>query len=124
MIDKPNWGEICKKDGLAEKVAKSFENTKSTQIRKFFNSVKKLKIKLDSGGDVEEIKAKLWQIVPQVEYAAHRKQKLVDHEFAEFIARGIEKTEKDSDKDFKEKLENFVKIFETVVAYSKKYEKR
>ena len=118
MIDNPDWEKICGKDGYAQKFAEKLEHTKSTQLRKFFNNLKTLKIKYESGAIKEsEVKAKVWQIVPQTAYSL--KRRLADPGFSDFIAGSVEKITKYSGDEFKKRFDVFLKIFESIVAYSK-----
>ena len=118
MIDNPDWEKICGKDGYAKEFVDSLGNIKSTQIRKFFNHLKILKTKYDSGPISEsDVKSELWQIVPQTVYSY--KRKVVAKEFSDFIADGVEKITKYSGDEFKKRFDVFLKIFESIVAYSK-----
>ena len=118
MIDNPDWEKICGKDGHAKKFVDKLNKTKTTQLRKFFNYLKTLKIKYDAGTmDENDVKRELWQIVPQTVYSY--KRRLVDQEFADFIADGVKEITKYRGDEFKKKFDVFLKIFESIVAYSK-----
>jgi len=117
--EKPEWDKICGEGGLAEQFARELKNTKSTQIRKFFNSIKTIERKFKSGTwDEDKAKAELWHTVPQAKYAEQRK--LCNYEFYKFIHDSVKTVTNSTDDEFARRLNTFCKIFESVVAYAHK----
>ncbi|PMP65198.1 type III-A CRISPR-associated protein Csm2, partial [Desulfurella multipotens] len=124
---KPN-SDIVKDDLFsvtADKIAKSFFNNKDrikgpiteSQIRKFYDEVLRLRLKLDSANDKEkkfaEILPYLRMLIPKVIYSKSRNN--VNKSFESFIKMNIENITKVRE------FEVFCDLFEAVIAYTKKY---
>lgn len=105
----------------AEKIAKSFRygdtgNIKGTQIRKFYDEVLRLKLKIESANNPEEkfneILPYIKMLIPKVVYSKNKGN--ANEAFEQFI---------ESIRDINElrKFTVFCDLFECVVAYCKRY---
>ena len=113
-LHKPPWKDISKTGGHADNFSKKL-NLKTTQLRKFFDSVKNINDKLASGKNWEDVEGEAWRIIPALKYAKARG--LCDDHFVKFVEEGLRKVSEAPNK--KEAFMNFSKIFEAVVAYFK-----
>ncbi|MGC9168814.1 MAG: type III-A CRISPR-associated protein Csm2 [Desulfurella sp.] len=121
---KPN-SDIVKDDLFsvtADKITESFSKEggiTGSQIRKFYDEVLRLRLKLDSANDKEkkfvEILPYLKMLIPKVVYFKNRKNVNVDESFESFIKMNIENITKVKE------FEVFCDLFEAVIAYTKKY---
>ncbi|MHA1231024.1 MAG: type III-A CRISPR-associated protein Csm2 [Candidatus Helarchaeota archaeon] len=118
---KEEW--IYDQDGYVSKMAKRVrdENYKATQIRKFFDEFKSIQLEVKNYKDeYSEIKTKLLKIKPSLAYAAGRKsatgRNLLPRWFTEICFVMIDKVT-DDEKSF----QNFIDIFESLIAYFKYY---
>ncbi len=100
----------------AEKTAKSFKEEKAittSQVRKFYDEILRLKIKIDSAKDEKEEFKKILpyikMIIPKVVYS--KEKKTANSNFESFIKNNIGKI------DTLEKFRVFCDFFEAVVAY-------
>jgi len=120
QIPNPNWKEIAEVDGLADRFAKEKikkKELKTNQLRKFFDDVKRIESKVRDEQKWDVIEGELYKLVPTIKYAQARK--LCPKQFVEFVTKSIDKVCEDDGTDKKDKLRNFTKIFEYVVAYRK-----
>lgn len=119
--DVPDWKALFGDNGLIENLVSQneFRNLNTTQLRKFFDEVKKVKIKLsESEGWSSEIEPDLWKLVPSIKYAKGRGN--VPESFEYFISKSVERISEISDMKKKEIVfMNFERIFEAIVAYHK-----
>jgi len=113
-LNRPPWKEISKTDGYADKFSGTLR-LNTTQLRKFFDTVKNINDKLSSGKSWEEVEGEVWRLIPALKYAKARG--LCDDHFVNFVEKGLGKVSRSSNKE--EAFKNFAKIFEAVVAYSK-----
>jgi len=117
----PEWKRLLGENGLIENLVsqREFRNLNPTQLRKFFDEVKRVKIKLsESGGWSNEIEPDLWKLVPSIKYAYGRE--IVPKSFEYFVSKSVEKISEISDLKKKEIVfMNFERIFEAIVAYHK-----
>lgn len=116
-IESPNWKELMKENGVIDryvKMVKKDKDIKPTQLRKFFQEVKKLKTTIkDKGWD--KMEADIYQLIPRVKYAQGRN--LLPKSMVAFIVKSVETIGNSDDK--KTSIENFVKIFEAIIAFHK-----
>ena len=115
-ILKPSWKHLLEEEGLIDKYSEALgKNLNTTQLRKFFDDIVRLREKSRQRSDWEE---ELWQLVPKVKYAKGRGQ--CPDAFVKFISMGVDVVTSGTDEEEKRKrLENFIKIFEAIVAYHK-----
>ena len=118
MVENPNWREILRDGGPIDEYSKNLD-IKTTQIRKFFEEVRKIRDRLhDGNAEWTEIESELWKLIPAARYASGRK--VISKDFYYFISKGIYMaTEPDSEEAKKRKLENFIRLFEALVAFHK-----
>ncbi len=118
MVENPNWREILKDGGPVDEYSKNLK-IKTTQIRKFFEEVRKIRDRLHEGNaEWTEIESELWKLIPAARYASGRE--VISKDFYYFISKGIYMaTESDSEEVKKRKLENFIRLFEALVAFHK-----
>lgn len=106
--------EFIGPNGICQAIARGL-TFRRTQLRKFFNEVKFIKIKLNSSSDEEvlkSIKLRLVTLVPKLAYS-HGKN-LIDENFYEFMKLLITKLKDDFTP---ENFEKFEQIFEAIIAY-------
>ncbi|WP_291490191.1 type III-A CRISPR-associated protein Csm2 [Desulfurella sp.] len=104
----------------ADKITESFSKEggiTGSQIRKFYDEVLRLKLKLDSASDKEtkfvEILPYLKMLIPKVIYSKNRNN--ANESFESFIKMNIENITKVRE------FEVFCDLFEAIIAYTKKY---
>lgn len=120
-LERPKWKEISETNGLADRFSKKL-SLKTNQLRRFFDSVKKIDEKIDTGSDWSAVENDVWRLIPILKYAKARG--LCKEPFVKFIEKGLDKIASYEDDEKKtEALKNFVRIFEAVVAYSKYHSK-
>ena len=85
---------------------------KTTQIRKFFSSVKKIQSELRSGRKATEPRQRILRLKPALAYATARQKKQLQ-EFTEVMYLAMDMVKKPED------FEYFVEFLEAIVAYHK-----
>ncbi|MFH1760191.1 MAG: type III-A CRISPR-associated protein Csm2 [bacterium] len=108
-------------DEHAKKTAESFffttrhgdkkEGLTSAQLRRFYNDVKSIEKRIDSGTDFAKVLPMIKMIKSKVSYASNPKKKKVPGEFRKFIDTCINNISN------KEDFKAFCKHFEAVVGY-------
>jgi len=112
---KEEW--IYNQDGYVSKMAKKVkdEKYKATQIRKFFDEFKSIQLEYPNyKQSYSKIKARLLKIKPSLAYATGRD--LLPRWFTDICFAMIDKVTND-EKSF----QNFIDIFESLIAYFKYY---
>ncbi|MBP2132414.1 CRISPR-associated protein Csm2 [Methanomicrobium sp. W14] len=117
--------DIAKPDGIAEKVAKQLKSNRSelnpTQLRKYFDSIIKIQEKISESG-WESAKSGYYMLYPTLAYAKGRKT--IPGDFYNFCTLCLDKIpSKTGDQASAENFKKFVSVMESLVAYSKYYEK-
>ncbi len=106
--------------GYAEFLAQKIE-IKRTQLRKYFNEIKRLKLEVKKikENDIlpDKIKIKLKRLVALLAYAASPKRRLISRDFYEIIVLLINKVSEGRREDF----EIFEEFFEAIIAYHTYY---
>ncbi len=115
--------EISKEDGIAEKLAKDRNfrgNLKTTQLRKFFDTIVSNQERLKSGG-WDLIESDFHMIRPNLAYAKGRK--LIPDDFFHLVSACLEKVNPPGTDDTqrKENYKRFVELMQALVAYIKYY---
>jgi len=123
--------DITKESGIAEKLAKKYKgNLNTTQLRKFFDKIvmiqenlKKENLK-NTGANWKKIEPDFYMIRPNLAYA--RGRKLIPDEFYKLISLCLERIapEGSSEEQKMENYKRFVELLQSLVAYSKYYEKK
>ena len=118
-------------NGSAKKLAKSFATTfkvHPTQIRNFFQSIKKIQRTLKNN-QWKEVRGDFMMLQPHMAYSVGRKdsknKSLLNKTFYEMMTMCMSKvddgkTDKE-DRELKEDFENFANFFEAIVAYHRYY---
>jgi len=107
--------------GAAKEIGESLTNEqlKSSQLRKFYDSVKQLELKLIDKKDSDELDdkiiAQLVFLKPHLENAS--KKSKIPKDYKDIIEYSIDKVTKQG--NTKEDFKYFVKFFESIVAYHK-----
>ena len=102
---------IEKLDSFGRYLAKT-ANLKTTQIRKFFSSVKKIQSELRSGRESTNPRQKILRLKPALAYATARQKKQLQ-EFTEVMYLAMDMVKEPED------FEYFVEFLEAIVAYHK-----
>lgn len=106
---------VDRANDIAKSFSQSRQDIKGTQIRKFYDEVLRLKLKIDSSNNREErfksILPYIKMLIPKVIYA--EKRKTANEAFEDFIKSNIGGIEN------LEQFDVFCDFFEAVVAYSK-----
>lgn len=110
-ISSLNIEDFIGPDGICQAIAKGL-TFKRTQLRKFFNEVKTIKINLRSNPTDNSIRIRLLALVPKLAYSTGKK--LIDEGFYHFMKTLISKLNEDFTA---ENFEKFEQIFEAIVAY-------
>ncbi|MGQ4875377.1 MAG: type III-A CRISPR-associated protein Csm2 [Promethearchaeia archaeon] len=109
--------EIYNENGLIANIASLLKNeTKASQIRKFFDAYKNIEKKIETNyrNEFDKIRIDLLKTKPSLAYAVGRN--LIPKWFAEIIFQLINKITNE-----KETFEKFIDIFESLIAYFKYY---
>lgn len=97
----------------------------TSQLRKFFGAVKNIQLNVTINGFCESdfimLKPKLAYAVGRVRQKNSKCKERRIEDFAEVISASIDTVVKSPDKD--EAFKNFIKFFEAIVAYHKRYGK-
>jgi len=115
-----SYEEIDKSDGIAEKLGKQRDALKVTQLRKFFDQIKKIEADISDKGWTDSVSRDFFMLRPQLAYAVGRD--LVSRDFFElmsFCLKGV-----NDSKDKVEAYRRFSSLVEATVAYRKYHEKR
>ena len=116
-LEKVSFKELAGSGGKIDDFARnSLKNLKSTQMRKFFDEVKKLEKESGKGIDEEAIN-KLYILLPKLKYAKARR--LCPPVFVDMFSKLIDKVSTSDNKNLA--FKNMIHIFESVVAYHKYY---
>jgi len=114
-ISNLNLEDFLKPEGISEAIAKGLQ-FKRTQLRKFFNEIKRIKLELKNKDNINKVIISLVSIIPKLAYSKGRG--LVDEKFYEFIKILVMKLREDlTDENFKK----FEQIFESIIAYHTYY---
>jgi len=114
-ISNLNLEDFLKPEGISEAIAKGLQ-FKRTQLRKFFNEIKRIKLELKNKDNTNKVIISLVSIIPKLAYSKGRG--LVDEKFYEFIKILVMKLREDlTDENFKK----FEQIFESIIAYHTYY---
>jgi CRISPR-associated protein Csm2 len=113
--------EIADEKGYADRIASRLRGMKTTQLRKFFDSIRKIKEELKDGG-WEEVEADFYLLKPRIAHA--RGRNLIPEEFNEFMKVCMRKVDIGEGRDKKENFEKMVDFLEAVVAYHRYYNPR
>jgi CRISPR-associated protein Csm2 len=108
--------------GYADTIASRLRGMKTTQLRKFFDSIRTIKVKLEEGG-WDAAKPEFYLLKPKIAHA--RGRNLIPEEFYEFLKVCMRKVDIGDDNENKKKnFEKMVEFLEAVVAYHKYYNPR
>jgi CRISPR-associated protein Csm2 len=111
--------EIAKENGITENLAKlrGFSDLKTSQLRKFFDILKKIQVDVNDKGWNESVENDFYMIRVNLAYA--RGRGLIPDEFFTLVSECIAKVIS-PDKDLtKKNYLRFVQIMEAMVAYHK-----
>jgi len=113
-----DFQELAGENGKIDKFTNKLKGLKSTQLRKFFDEIKKMQNRVDDRLNEEEV-SELYLLIPKLKYAQARE--LCPQLFVKMMSKLIENTTKDEyDSETKAiAFKNMVKILEAVVAYHK-----
>ena len=108
--------------GYADTIASRLRGMKTTQLRKFFDSIRTIKVKLKEGG-WDDVKPEFYLLKPKIAHA--RGRNLIPEEFYEFLKVCMRKVDIGDDNENKKKnFEKMVEFLEAVVAYHRYYNPR
>lgn len=110
-----SYEEIAKQDGIAEKLAKQKGALKVTQLRKFFDQVKKIELNLSDKDWTDAVTRDFFMLRPQLAYAKGRD--LISQEFFEQMSFCLDKVNASVNKP--EAYRRFSSLVEATVAYRK-----
>ncbi len=113
-----SYEEIAKSDGIAEKLGKQRDALKVTQLRKFFDQIKKIETDISDKGWSDGVSRDFFMLRPQLAYAKGRD--LISGEFYELMSFCIERVNDSKNKP--EAYRRFSSLVEATVAYRKYYE--
>ena len=108
--------------GYADTIASRLRGMKTTQLRKFFDSIRKIKEELKDGR-WEDVEAEFYLLKPKIAHA--RGRNLIPEEFNELMKVCMKKVDVGEDSDEKKKnFEKMVEFLEAIVAYHRYYNPR
>jgi CRISPR-associated protein Csm2 len=114
--------DFADENGYADTIANNLRGMKTTQLRKFFDSIREIKEKLKKGS-WEDVEADFYLLKPKIAHA--RGRNLIPEEFNELMKVCMKKVDIGEDTDKKKKnFEKMVAFLEAVVAYHRYYNPR
>lgn len=114
--------KIADEKGYADTIASRLRGMKTTQLRKFFDSIRTIKVKLKEGG-WDAAKPEFYLLKPKIAHA--RGRNLIPEEFYKFLKVCMMKVDiGDDNENKKENFEKMVEFLEAVVAYHRYYNPR
>ena len=122
-IEKSTLRELTPKkfadvDGYADIIARKLKTLKPTQLRRFFDTVKRISRELKGGAKWKDVEGEFYLLKPKLAYASGRG--LIPTEFDELMKVCLRKiTEGKDDTEKKEYFEVFEEFFVSIVAYHK-----
>ncbi len=112
--------EIAKENGIAESLVKSFKDSKSelktTQLRKFFDTIIRNQELLREKG-WEAAQADFYMLRPNLAYAKGRK--LIPEDFFNLVDTCMKKIPADNEDQIRKNYDRFVDLMKALVAYAK-----
>jgi len=119
-VRAPDWEKICTGNGEVSFFVKHcLKDLNITQLRKYFDDLKKLETKLKEESNYKDLSRDLYLIIPKVKYAKSRK--LCPEYFVKFIEESIKTISEADDTNRQVYFNNFMRILEAIVAYHKYY---
>lgn len=110
--------------GWADQIAKESQKVKTTQLRKFFNAIKKLHQETrgtGGTGDINKVKTETIKLIPQLIFAKGRD--VITEDFYKLLEACLLKEGQRGKKESRfsnyKEFENFVSFLEAIVAYHK-----
>lgn len=113
MLKEISTKDYADEGGFAEIVAKASENLKTSQLRKFFASIRKMQLK----ENWNEIEPDFYLLKPKL--AVSKGRKLIPREFHDFMLITMSKVDVGNEEEKLENFQVFVNFLESVVAYHK-----
>ena len=110
-----SYEEIAKQNGIAERLAKQKGALNVTQLRKFFDQVKKIELNLSDKDWTDAVTRDFFMLRPQLAYAKGRD--LISQEFFEQMSFCLDKVNASVNKP--EAYRRFSSLVEATVAYRK-----
>ncbi len=111
---KSDLDKFLEPDGIAEAIGASI-TFKTSQLRKFFNEIKNIKVKVVNENNNNEA-IRILTLIPRLAYSY--KRNLIDENFYKLMRLLLDKLRQDLNK---ENFKTFEQIFEAIVAYHKYY---
>lgn len=115
MLKEMSTKEYADEGGFAEVVAKASKGLKTSQLRKFFASIRKMQLK----ETWNEIEPEFYLLKPKL--AVSRGRDLIPKEFYDFMVVSMSKVDVGNEEEKLENFQVFVNFLESVVAYHKYY---
>lgn len=112
--------DIAKPDGIADRVANDLRGLKTTQLRKYFDTIVKIDEKIKDSSWAE-VQTDYYMLYPMLAYATGRKT--IPQDFYDLCTACLDRIPAEDDSSARENFGRFKDFMESVVAYSKYYEK-
>lgn len=115
--------DFAPRGGIADVFAAHVRGqVKTTQIRRYFNAVKKMETDLKNKKGWDAVKSDFYMLTPKFAYA--RGRDLISDDYFNFMAACLKKVESEDDNEKEENFKKFVALFEAIVAYHKYHEEK
>jgi len=114
--------DFAPRGGIADVFAETamMHGDKTTQIRRYFNAVKKMETDLKNKKGWGAVKADFYMLTPKFAYA--RGRTLISDDYFRFMMACLKKVDVGDDDEKEENFMKFVALFEAIVAYHKYHE--
>jgi CRISPR-associated protein Csm2 len=116
LVDGLRVADFAKEGGYADKIAKELKELNPTQLRRFFDAVREIENKLETG-KWEDVSDKFYLLQPQLAYAVGRD--VIPARFYELMKASLSKIDLGTDKEKSESFKRFTQFLEAIVAYQK-----
>jgi len=113
--------DFAKEDGDADKIVRELKGLNPAQLRKFFDAVKEIGDKLETGR-WEDVSEKFYLLHPQLAYA--RGRDVIPVKFYDLMKICLSKIDIGNDEQKKKSYERFTRFLEAIVAYQKYHDHR
>jgi len=124
MLKNMTAKSFAEEKGYADELAWRLKGKlKTTQLRRFFDSIKGIKRKLsEDKEDIkwEEVEADFYLLKPKLAYAKGRK--LIPDEFYWIVKTSLNKVDKGNNEEKIESFKVFFSFLQSIIAYQKFYE--
>jgi CRISPR-associated protein Csm2 len=121
MLKSMTAKSFAQEKGYADDLAWNLKGKlKTTQLRRFFDSIKAIERKLSEDKKWDEVEMDFYLLKPKLAYA--RGRKLIPEEFYQIVKTSLNKVDTGNNQEKIESFKVFFQFLQSVIAYQKFYE--